>query len=91
MYKRQIIANPGNGEFTFVGAGGGAATAAQATGYVAYAAIERDQPLANVLTSRAGQGGWVNAIACPSGLRGGGSSCRSAIDPASAGLAIVAR
>ena len=85
-----IIANPGNGEFAFVGAGGGAATAAQATGYVAYATIERDQPLANVLTSRAGQGGWVNAIACPSGLRGSGSSCRTAIDPAGGGLAIVA-
>ena len=85
-----IIANPGNGEFTFVGAGGGAATAAQATGYVAYATIERDQPLANVLTSRGGQGGWVNAIVCPSGLRGSGSSCRSAIDPAGGGLAIVA-
>lgn len=85
-----IIANPSNGEFSFVGAGGGAATAAQATGYVAYATIERDQPLANVLTSRGGQGGWVNAIACPSGLRGSGTSCRSAIDPASGGLAIVA-
>jgi len=86
-----IIANPGNGEFSFVGAGGGAATAAQATGYVAYATIERDQPLANVLVSRGGQGGWVNAIACPSGLRGSGSSCRSAIDPAGAGLALTAR
>ena len=86
-----IIANPGNGEFTFVGAGGGAATAAQATGYVAYAAIEKDQPLASVLASRGGQGGWVNAIACPSGLRGSGSSCRSAIDPAGAGLALTAR
>lgn len=85
-----IVANPSNGEFSFVGAGGGAATAAQATGYVAYATIERDQPLANVLTSRGGQGGWVNAIACPSGLRGSGASCRSAIDPAGGGLAIVA-
>ncbi len=86
-----IIANPGNGEFAFVGAGGGAATAAQATGYVAYATIDRDQPLASVLASRRGQGGWVNAIACPSGLRGSGSSCRSAIDPAGAGLALIAR
>ena len=85
-----IIANPGNGEFTFVGAGGGAATAAQATGYVAYATIDRDQPLASVLASRRGQGGWVNAIVCPSGLRGSGSSCRSAIDPAGAGLALIA-
>jgi gamma-glutamyltranspeptidase/glutathione hydrolase len=86
-----IIANPGNGEFSFVGAGGGAATAAQATGYVAYSTIEKDQPLANVLTSRRGQGGWVNAIVCPSGLRGSGSSCRSAIDPAGAGLSLIAR
>jgi gamma-glutamyltranspeptidase / glutathione hydrolase len=86
-----IIANPGNGEFAFVGAGGGASTAAQATGYVAYATIDRDQPLASVLASRGGQGGWVNAIACPSGLRGSGSSCRSAIDPAGAGLALIAR
>ena len=85
-----IIANPGNGEFAFVGAGGGAATAAQATGYVAYATIDRDQPLASVLASRRGQGGWVNAIVCPSGLRGSGSSCRSAIDPAGAGLALIA-
>jgi gamma-glutamyltranspeptidase/glutathione hydrolase len=86
-----IIANPGNGEFSFVGAGGGAATAAQATGYVAYATIERDQPLATVLASRGGQGGWVNAIACPSGLRGSGSSCRAVMDPAGAGLALTAR
>ena len=86
-----IIANPGNGEFSFVGAGGGGATAAQSTGYVAYAAIERDQPLANVLASRGGQGGWVSAIACPSGLRGSGSSCRAVMDPAGAGLALVAR
>ena len=86
-----IIANPGNGEFSFVGAGGGAATAAQATGYVAYATIERDQSLANVLASRGGQGGWVNAIACPSGLRGSGASCRAAMDPAGAGLALAVR
>jgi gamma-glutamyltranspeptidase/glutathione hydrolase len=86
-----IIANPSNGEFSFVGAGGGAATAAQATGYVAYSTIEKDQPLATVLASRRGQGGWVNAIVCPSGLRGSGPSCRSVMDPAGAGLALVAR
>jgi gamma-glutamyltranspeptidase/glutathione hydrolase len=44
-----------------------------------------------VLASRGGQGGWVNAIACPSGLRGSGASCRAAMDPAGAGLALVAR
>ena len=38
-----IIANPSNGEFTFAGAGGGAPTAAQATGAVARATIEEDQ------------------------------------------------
>jgi gamma-glutamyltranspeptidase / glutathione hydrolase len=85
-----IIANPSNGEFTFVGAGGGAATAAQATGFVARATVENDQPLASVLASRRGQGGWVNAIVCPSGLRSSGSSCRSALDPAGAGLALIA-
>jgi len=85
-----IIANPGNGEFTFVGAGGGAATAAQATGAVARATVENDQALATVLGQRRGQGGWVNAIVCPSGLRSDPATCRSAIDPAGAGLALVA-
>ncbi len=85
-----IVASPNNGEFTFVGAGGGAPTAAQATGYVGYATVERDQPLANVLTSRGGQGGWVNAIVCPGGLRSDPSACRTAIDPAGLGLSIIA-
>jgi gamma-glutamyltranspeptidase / glutathione hydrolase len=84
-----IIANSGNGEFTFAGAGGGAATAAQATGWVARATVENDQPLANVLAQRRGQGGWVNAIVCPSGLRSEPASCRSAIDPAGGGLALI--
>ena len=40
-----IIANPNNGEFTFAGAGGGAPTAAQATGAVARATVEeRPEP-----------------------------------------------
>ena len=84
-----IIANPGNGAFTFAGAGGGAPTAAQATGVVAYDTVERDQSLANALVARRGQGGWVNAIFCPSGVRSG-PSCRAAVDPASAGLALLA-
>ena len=46
-----IIANPNNGEFTFAGAGGGAPTAAQATGAWRARTVEEDQPLA-VLTSR---------------------------------------
>jgi gamma-glutamyltranspeptidase/glutathione hydrolase len=85
-----IIANPGNGEFTFAGAGGGAATAGQATGFVARETVENDRPLANVLAQRRGQGGWVNAIACPSGLRSDPGLCRSAIDPAGAGLSLIA-
>ena len=85
-----IVASPNNGEFTFVGAGGGAPTAAEATGYVAYATVERDQALASVLTSRGGQGGWVNAIICPSGLRADPAKCRTAIDPAGLGLSMIA-
>lgn len=85
-----IIANPGNGEFTFAGAGGGAATAAQAVGFVAREVIDNGKPLASVIAGRRGQGGFVNAIACPSGLRGGSDSCRAAADPAGAGLSAVA-
>ncbi len=86
-----IIAYPGSGEFIFAGAGGGAPTAAQATGAVARATIEAGQNIAQVLAARRGQGGYVNAVACPSGLRGGAASCESAIDPAGAGLALLAR
>ena len=85
-----IIAYPSNGEFVFAGAGGGAPTAAQATGIVARATIEAGQNLAAVLTQRRGQGGFVNAIACPSGLRGSAATCQGAIDPAGAGLALSA-
>lgn len=86
-----IIANPGNGEFTFAGAGGGAATAAQALGYVARGTIDDDKPLASVLVQQGGRGGFVNAIACPSGLRASGDKCRAAADPAGAGLAAFAQ
>jgi gamma-glutamyltranspeptidase/glutathione hydrolase len=85
-----IIANPNNGEFTFAGAGGGAPTAAQATGAVARATIEQDQSVIATLNARRGQGGWVNAIACPSGLRSSAATCQSGIDPAGAGLALLA-
>lgn len=85
-----IIAYPSSGEFIFAGAGGGAPTAAQATGFVARATIEAGQNLAAVLAQRAGQGGYVNAIACPSGLRGGAATCQGAIDPAGAGLSLLA-
>lgn len=85
-----IIAYPSSGEFVFAGAGGGASTAAQATGAVARATIEAGQNIAQVLAARRGQGGYVNAIACPSGLRGSAGTCESAIDPAGAGLALLA-
>lgn len=86
-----IIANPGNGEFTFAGAGGGAPTAAQAVGYVAREVIENDRNLATVIANRRAQGGFVNAIACPSGLRGKPEACRTAADPAGAGLSTIAQ
>jgi gamma-glutamyltranspeptidase/glutathione hydrolase len=85
-----IIASPNNGEFSFAGAGGGGPRAAQATGAVAYATIDRDQNLATVLANRRGQGGWVNAIVCPSGLRSSPGECRIANDPAGAGLSLIA-
>jgi len=86
-----IIANPGNGEFTFAGAGGGGPTAAQAVGYVAREVIENDRNLATVLANRRAQGGFVNAIACPSGLRGKPEACRTGADPAGAGLSTIAQ
>jgi len=85
-----IIAYPGNGEFVFAGAGGGAPTAAQATGAVARAVIESGQSVAAALAQRRGQGGYVNAIACRDGLRSSPTTCQSAIDPAGAGLALIA-
>ena len=86
-----LIANPGNGEFTFAGAGGGGPTAAQAVGYVARDVIENGRNLATVLANRRAQGGFVNAIACPSGLRGGPEACRTGADPAGAGLSTIAQ
>ena len=85
-----IITYPASGEFVFAGAGGGASTAAQATGAVARATIQAGQDLGAVLAQRRGQGGYVNAIACPSGLRGGATTCQGGIDPAGAGLSLLA-
>ena len=86
-----VIGNPGNGEFLFVGAGGGSPNAAYGTGAIARAAIQQKQLVADALAARVGQGGYVNAIACPDGIRGsGGTTCQSGIDPAGAGLALLA-
>ena len=85
-----IIANPNNGEFTFAGAGGGGPQAAQAVGTIARATVANGQELGAALAARGGQGGWVDAIVCPSGLRSSAATCRSAIDPAGAGLSLLA-
>jgi gamma-glutamyltranspeptidase/glutathione hydrolase len=85
-----LIGNPNNGEFRFAGAGGGGPGAAYATGAVARAAIERGQRVGAILKARAGQGGWVNAMACPDGIRSYGKSCNVGLDPAGSGLALVA-
>ena len=85
-----VIGNPNNGEFRFAGAGGGGPGAAYATGAVARAAIEGGQTVGAILKARAGQGGYVNAIACPSGIRSYARTCNTGIDPAGSGLALGA-
>ena len=85
-----IVGNPGNGEFRFVGAGGGSPDAAYATGAIARATLLDGQGVTAALTARRGRGGYVNAIACPDGIRSGGATCGSGIDPAGLGLALLA-
>lgn len=84
-----VIGNPNNGEFRFVGAGGGGPGAAYATGAVARLAVERGQSVGNILTARGGQGGYVDAIACPDGIRSYGGTCNTGIDKAGSGLALI--
>jgi len=85
-----VIGNPNNGEAKFAGAGGGSASASHAVGLVARATVYNGQTVGNALAARAGQGGYVDAIACPKGIKGGGDSCSAATDPASGGLALKA-
>jgi gamma-glutamyltranspeptidase/glutathione hydrolase len=85
-----VIGNPGNGEMRFAGAGGGGPGAAYAVGAIARATIENRQSVAAALKTRGAQGGYVDAIACPDGIRSGGSTCNSAADPAGTGLALLA-
>lgn len=85
-----VVGNPGNGETLFAGAGGGSPAAAYATGFIARGTVRDKQYVAAALKAHAGQGGWVNAVACPDGVRSGGASCNSGIDPAGAGLALNA-
>jgi gamma-glutamyltranspeptidase/glutathione hydrolase len=85
-----VIGNPGNGEVRFAGAGGGSPGAAYATGVIARSTVENRQYVGAALQAHGGRGGWVNAIACPDGVRSGGASCNSGNDPAGAGLALGA-
>lgn len=85
-----IVANPNNGEFLFAGAGGGSASAAAAVGAIARATLQRNEAAGQALAAQGGRGGYVNAIACPRGLRGGVYTCTGATDPSSAGLALPA-
>lgn len=84
-----LIGNPNNGEFKFAGAGGGSVNASAATGAVARLTMQDRLVASAALAARRAQGGWVDAIACPDGIRGGGSSCSAASDPAGAGLALT--
>jgi gamma-glutamyltranspeptidase/glutathione hydrolase len=85
-----VIGNPGNGEVLFAGAGGGSPSAAYATGLIARGTVTRKHYVAAALKAHAGQGGYINAIACPDGIRSGGMSCNSGVDPAGTGLALNA-
>jgi len=85
-----VIGNPNNGEFRFAGAGGGGPGAAYATGAVARLAVQRGQTVGRILDARHGQGGYVNALACPEGIRSYGATCNTAIDKSGSGLALVA-
>jgi gamma-glutamyltranspeptidase/glutathione hydrolase len=85
-----VIGNPGNAEFQFAGAGGGSPSAAYALGQIARSAIDRKVFVASALKAHGGQGGYVNAIACPDGIRSGGSSCNAGTDPTGSGLALDA-
>ena len=57
---------------------------------IARATVERKQPVQTALDARGGQGGYVDAIACPDGIRGSAATCQSGIDRAGAGLALLA-
>ena len=53
-------------------------------------AIDRGSRIGAILAARRGQGGYVNAIACPDGIRSYSGSCNTGIDPTGSGLALIA-
>lgn len=85
-----VIGNPNNGEVKFAGAGGGGPFATFATGVVARATVDGKKFVSGELRANAGRGGWVNAIACPDGIKSYSHSCQTGTDPAGGGLAVVA-
>jgi gamma-glutamyltranspeptidase/glutathione hydrolase len=85
-----VIGNPGNAEVRFAGAGGGGPGAAFVTGLIARATVENKIPVQTALDAQGGRGGYVDAIACPDGIRGGAATCQSGIDKAGMGLALLA-
>lgn len=85
-----VIGNPNNGDVKFAGAGGGLPTASYATGAIARATVDDEIPVQSALTRNAGRGGYVNAIACPDGIRSGGATCQTGTDPSGFGTGLVA-
>jgi gamma-glutamyltranspeptidase/glutathione hydrolase len=85
-----VIGNPGNGEVLFAGAGGGSSAVPYGLGAVARGTIEKKHYVAAALKARGGQGGYLDVIACPDGIKSGGANCNSAADPAGTGLALLA-
>jgi gamma-glutamyltranspeptidase/glutathione hydrolase len=85
-----VIGNPNNGEVKFAGAGSGSSTASYATGAIARATIDEKLPVRSALARNAGRGGYVNAIACPYGIRSGGATCQTGTDSTAFGAALVA-
>jgi gamma-glutamyltranspeptidase/glutathione hydrolase len=53
--------------------------------------MDRNRPVGGILAQRRGRGGFVNAIACPEGIRSSAHTCSTGNDPAGAGLALMAR
>ena len=85
-----LISSTNNGEFLFAGGAGGSTTTAAAVGAVARTTIQSRTAVMPALTGRGGQGGYVNAFACPRGLRGGVDTCTGGSDPSGLGLALPA-
>jgi gamma-glutamyltranspeptidase/glutathione hydrolase len=85
-----LIGSSNNGEFLFAGGAGGSDATAPAVGAVARATIQGKAAVVPALGARGGRGGYVNALACPRGLRGGVDSCSGGSDPAGLGLALPA-